>query len=276
MSRRNLIKGLTRGKWCHRGHVTQHTKSHTGNESRFIIIIIIIIIIIGSHVPTRNTGQLNKKHVLRDSVPVWPFVRCVTQPLWRPFPRDRLWPSCPYMVSRKWGVFVASTNVLSWGLRSLSKDVLSDAQIQSITVKRLTDTNFVVSRHIKRKKGSLPVDVGHSKKRLCSAQPTSFHVPYSAHSYLICQWEKAYLKLSQFSIRGKSSALTQSISFHQAITNPANMSRVSTQYVVCMPAYESKPLTDRGARLTLLDVFLFPFDLWFSVIITLVACFRLF
>ena len=149
-------------------------------------------------------------------------------------------------------------------------------QIQSITVKRLTDTNFVVSRHIKRKKGSLPVDVRHSKKSLCSAQPTSFHVPYSAHSYLICQWEKAYLKLSQFSIRGKSSALTQSISFHQAITNPANMSRVSTQYVVRMPAYESKPLTDRGARLTLLDVFLFPFDLWFSVIITLVACFRLF
>ena len=128
MSRRNLIKGLTRGKWCHRGHVTQHTKSHTGNESRFIIIIIIIIIIIGSHVPSRNTGQLNKKHVLRDSVPVWPFVRCVTQPLWRPFPRDRLWPSCPYMVSRKWGVFVASTNVLSSGLRSLSKDVLSDAR----------------------------------------------------------------------------------------------------------------------------------------------------
>lgn len=149
-------------------------------------------------------------------------------------------------------------------------------QIQSITVKRLTDTNFVVSRHIKRKKGSLPADVGHSKKRLCSAQPTSFHVPYSAHSYLICQWEKAYLKLSQFSVRGKSSALTQSISFHQAITNPANVSRVSTQYVVRMPAYESKPLTDRGARLTLLDVFLFPFDLWFSVIITLVACFRLF
>ena len=101
-------------------------------------------------------------------------------------------------------------------------------QIVSITVKRLTDTNFVVSRHIKRKKGSLPVDVRHSKKRLCSAQTTSFDVPYSAHSYLICQWEKAYLKLSQFSIRGKSSALTQSISFHQAITNPANMFLRST------------------------------------------------
>ena len=134
-------------------------------------------------------------------------------------------------------------------------------QIESITVKRLTDTNFVVSRHIKRKKGSLPVDVRHSKKSLCSAQPTSFHVPYSAHSYLICQWEKAYLKLSQFSIRGKSSALTQSISFHQAITNPANNSRVSMQYVARMPAYESKPLTNRDARLTLLDVFLFPLDL---------------
>ena len=161
-------------------------------------------------------------------------MRCVTRPLWRHFPHDRLWLSWPYMVSRKWRVFVASTNVLSWGLRSLSKDLLSDArqpggrrfdcfcpnfrQIVSITKKRLTDTNFVISRHIKRKKASLPVDVRHSKKRLCSVQPTSFHVPYSAHSYLICQWEKAYLKLSQFSIRGKSSALTQSISFHRAIT----------------------------------------------------------
>ena len=161
-------------------------------------------------------------------------------------------------------------------MRNLSKDVLSDPrqpggglfdcfcpnfrQIVSITKKRLTDTNFVVSKHIKRKKESLPVDVRHPKKHLCSVQQTSFHVPYSSHSYLICQWEKAYLKLSQFSIRGKSSALTQSMSFHQAITNPANMSRVSTQYVVRMPTYESKPLTNRGARLTLLDVFLFPFD----------------
>ena len=106
-----------------RSRHTTHKRSH-----RKRVAFIIIIIIIGSHNPPRNTGQLNKKHMLRDSIPVWPLVRCVTRPLWRYFPRDRLWPSCPYMVSRKWGVFVASTNVLSQGLRSLSKDVLSDAR----------------------------------------------------------------------------------------------------------------------------------------------------
>lgn len=50
-------------------------------------------------------------------------------------------------------------------------------QIQSITVKRLTDTNFVVSRHIKRKKGSLPVDVRHSKKTSLLSSTDLFPCP---------------------------------------------------------------------------------------------------
>ena len=39
-------------------------------------------------------------------------------------------------------------------------------QIVSIRVKKLSNTNLVASRHIKREKGSLPVDVRRSKTLL--------------------------------------------------------------------------------------------------------------
>ena len=40
------------------------------------------------------------------------------------------------------------------------------SQIASITVKKLRDTNFISSRHIKRENTSLPVDVRRSKTSL--------------------------------------------------------------------------------------------------------------
>ena len=40
------------------------------------------------------------------------------------------------------------------------------SQIASITVKKLRNTNFISSRHVKRENTSLPVDVRHSKTSL--------------------------------------------------------------------------------------------------------------
>ena len=40
------------------------------------------------------------------------------------------------------------------------------SQIASITVKKLRNTNFIPSRHVKRENTSLPVDVRRSKKSL--------------------------------------------------------------------------------------------------------------
>ena len=40
------------------------------------------------------------------------------------------------------------------------------SQIASITVKKLKNTNFISSRHVKRENTSLPVDVRHSKTSL--------------------------------------------------------------------------------------------------------------
>ena len=40
------------------------------------------------------------------------------------------------------------------------------SQIASITVKKLRNTNFISSRHIKRENTSLPVDVHRSKTSL--------------------------------------------------------------------------------------------------------------
>ena len=40
------------------------------------------------------------------------------------------------------------------------------SQIASITVKKLKNTNFLSSRHVKRENTSLPVDVRHSKTSL--------------------------------------------------------------------------------------------------------------
>ena len=42
----------------------------------------------------------------------------------------------------------------------------SFSQIAAIRVKKLSNTNFISSRHIKREKSSLPVDVHHSKTSL--------------------------------------------------------------------------------------------------------------
>ena len=40
------------------------------------------------------------------------------------------------------------------------------SQIASITVKKLRNTNFISSRHVKRENTSLPVDVRRSKTSL--------------------------------------------------------------------------------------------------------------
>ena len=40
------------------------------------------------------------------------------------------------------------------------------SQIASIVVKKLRNTNFISSRHVKRENSSLPVDVRHSKTSL--------------------------------------------------------------------------------------------------------------
>ena len=83
-------------------------------------------------------------------------------------------------------LFVPIHNPAQLAIRSLSNDVyerctstgsgpfssLDDGfaqifnQIVSITVKKLSNTNFISSRHIKREKSSLPVDVCRSKTSL--------------------------------------------------------------------------------------------------------------
>ena len=50
------------------------------------------------------------------------------------------------------------------------------SQIACITVKKLRNTNFISSRHVKRENTSLPVDVRHSKTSLLKLP--IFHVKH--------------------------------------------------------------------------------------------------
>ena len=51
------------------------------------------------------------------------------------------------------------------------------SQIASITVKKLRNTNFISSRHVKRENTSLPVDVRRSKTSLLKLPIISAHYP---------------------------------------------------------------------------------------------------
>ena len=54
------------------------------------------------------------------------------------------------------------------------------SHIASITVKKLWNTNFISSRHVKRENTSLPVDVGHSKTSLLKLpNPINLRAPSS-------------------------------------------------------------------------------------------------
>ena len=64
-------------------------------------------------------------------------------------------------------VYEARTSTGSGPFSSLDDDFVQIfSQIVSIRVKKLSNTNFISSRHIKREKSSLPVDVRRSKASL--------------------------------------------------------------------------------------------------------------
>ena len=63
--------------------------------------------------------------------------------------------------NRKWTFYIPE----QWFCQNFQLNRL----YRSTGVKKLSDTNFIASRHIKRKKFSRPVDVRRSKKHLCSS-----------------------------------------------------------------------------------------------------------
>ena len=58
------------------------------------------------------------------------------------------------------------------------------SQIASITVKKLRNTNFLSSRHVKRENTSLPVDVRHSKTSLLKL-PNGINSTYKLDKYCL-------------------------------------------------------------------------------------------
>ena len=56
------------------------------------------------------------------------------------------------------------------------------SQIASITVKKLRNTNFISSRHVKRENSSLPVDVRRSKTSLLKLPITALE--HISHAYV--------------------------------------------------------------------------------------------
>ena len=60
------------------------------------------------------------------------------------------------------------------------------SQIASITVKKLRNTNFISSRHIKRENNSLPVDVRRSKTSL-------LQLPIYSRAAFFFFWSKSHV-----------------------------------------------------------------------------------
>ena len=56
------------------------------------------------------------------------------------------------------------------------------SQIASITVKKLRNTNFISSRHIKRENNSLPVDVRRSKTSLLKLPNGAYSLSFNSSS----------------------------------------------------------------------------------------------
>ena len=76
------------------------------------------------------------------------------------------------------------------------------SQIASITVKKLKNTNFISSRHVKRENTSLPVDVRHSKTSLLKlsniiARDTPlFAMEFNVSKEIACKWQVHFFMLN--------------------------------------------------------------------------------